>query len=156
MTCGTCQGVCWVCEAHPDRPWGSGHPNACKCGGTGMPCPACNEPKTTSARRCHRTSRRILIVTRDQCTNRRRKFQRAYTLRCASPRRIDVRHPVATCMASRYCDAAKGSPPSVPTELPEGPADAARSAGPVRVKCSRCLPIRFSGVLVGSSVTPIT
>jgi hypothetical protein len=45
MTCGTCKGTRWVCEDHPDRPWGGGHPNACQCGGAGMPCPTCNDPK---------------------------------------------------------------------------------------------------------------
>jgi len=44
MNCGTCQGARWVCEDHPDRPWGSNHPSACRCGGAGMPCPVCNEP----------------------------------------------------------------------------------------------------------------
>jgi hypothetical protein len=42
MICGTCQGARWVCEDHPDRPWGSTHPNGCRCGGAGMPCPVCN------------------------------------------------------------------------------------------------------------------
>jgi hypothetical protein len=32
----------WVCENHPDRPWGSGHGECC--GAAGMPCPDCNEP----------------------------------------------------------------------------------------------------------------
>jgi hypothetical protein len=32
----------WVCESHPAMPWDG--PNACSCGGAGMPCPACNEP----------------------------------------------------------------------------------------------------------------
>jgi hypothetical protein len=45
MTCKTCADTRWVCEEHPRRPWGSGHPNACQCGGAGMPCPDCNEPK---------------------------------------------------------------------------------------------------------------
>lgn len=45
MTCKTCEDTRWVCEDHPDRPWGSNHPNACRCGGAGMPCPVCNEPK---------------------------------------------------------------------------------------------------------------
>jgi len=34
----------WVCEAHADRPWND-HPNACRCGEPGMPCPVCNVPE---------------------------------------------------------------------------------------------------------------
>jgi hypothetical protein len=45
MMCKTCHDTRWVCEEHPGRPWGSGDPNACQCGGAGIPCPACNEPK---------------------------------------------------------------------------------------------------------------
>jgi hypothetical protein len=45
MTCKTCGDTRWVCEDQPDRPWGSGNPNACQCGEPGMPCPDCNEPK---------------------------------------------------------------------------------------------------------------
>jgi hypothetical protein len=44
MTCKTCGDTRWVCEAHADRPWND-HPNACRCGEPGMPCPDCNEPK---------------------------------------------------------------------------------------------------------------
>ena len=44
MICGTCQGARWVCEDHPDRPWGNSHPNSCRCGGAGMPCRVCNVP----------------------------------------------------------------------------------------------------------------
>jgi hypothetical protein len=29
---------------HENRPWGD-HPNACACGGAGMPCLLCNQPK---------------------------------------------------------------------------------------------------------------
>jgi hypothetical protein len=45
MICGTCQGARWVCEDHPDQPWGSDYPGACRCGGAGMPCPVCNGSK---------------------------------------------------------------------------------------------------------------
>lgn len=38
--CPTCKGQRWVCEAHPDRPWGG--PEGCKCDAPGMPCPTCN------------------------------------------------------------------------------------------------------------------
>lgn len=47
MTCTNCHDVLWVCESHPDRPWGDdaddGTPD-CDCGNCGMPCPACNVP----------------------------------------------------------------------------------------------------------------
>jgi len=53
MTCRTCNGTRWVCEEHPDRPWGGlccKRPDgadicehgACHCGGAGDPCPSCN------------------------------------------------------------------------------------------------------------------
>jgi hypothetical protein len=35
-----CADTGWVCEVHPDKPWNG--PNACDCGGAGMPCLACN------------------------------------------------------------------------------------------------------------------
>ena len=44
MICANCQGTRWVCEAHADGPWND-HPNACRCGEPGMPCPVCNVPK---------------------------------------------------------------------------------------------------------------
>jgi hypothetical protein len=44
MTCTTCQGARWVCEAHADRPWND-HPNACRYGEPGMPCLLCNAPQ---------------------------------------------------------------------------------------------------------------
>lgn len=37
--CPGCGGERWVCEDHPDRPWGEGE--GC-CGGAGAPCPVCN------------------------------------------------------------------------------------------------------------------
>lgn len=43
--CSTCNGTEWVCEFHPDKPWGdqpNSGPNACHCGGAGKPCPECN------------------------------------------------------------------------------------------------------------------
>jgi hypothetical protein len=40
MTCPYCDGLLWVCEAHPDQPWLGRH--ACICGASGMPCPICN------------------------------------------------------------------------------------------------------------------
>src|SRR6185503_2144772 len=48
--CPKCLDARWVCESHPDRPWGemSGSPSACSCGGAGMPCPACNEGRSLS------------------------------------------------------------------------------------------------------------
>lgn len=38
MSCEICLGELWVCENHPEMPWGEGE--EC-CGGAGMPCP-CN------------------------------------------------------------------------------------------------------------------
>jgi hypothetical protein len=35
-----CNGARWVCEAHPDRPWGI--TGECGCGEPGMPCAFCN------------------------------------------------------------------------------------------------------------------
>jgi hypothetical protein len=40
VKCARCLDTCWVCEVHDDRPWDG--PNACFCGGAGMPCPNCN------------------------------------------------------------------------------------------------------------------
>jgi hypothetical protein len=40
-TCEECRDARWVCESHPDRPWGDGK-GACACGAAGMPCPKCN------------------------------------------------------------------------------------------------------------------
>lgn len=36
--CANCDGEGWVCENHPEVPWGEG--DGC-CGGAGMPC-VCN------------------------------------------------------------------------------------------------------------------
>jgi hypothetical protein len=42
--CPVCDDTGWVCEAHPDLPWGffSDRADACQCGGGGMSCPVCN------------------------------------------------------------------------------------------------------------------
>jgi hypothetical protein len=40
MKCDCCEDCGWVCENHPEKPWGGEH--ACGCGGAGMPCPNCN------------------------------------------------------------------------------------------------------------------
>lgn len=37
--CANCDNEQWVCEDHPEVPWGNG--NGC-CGGAGMPC-SCNQ-----------------------------------------------------------------------------------------------------------------
>jgi hypothetical protein len=39
-TCTRCDDCRWVCEAHPDRPWGG--PHACACHAAGVPRPICN------------------------------------------------------------------------------------------------------------------
>ena len=41
--CRNCANCGWVCENHPDRPWGglSANPYACECG-AGAPCGVCN------------------------------------------------------------------------------------------------------------------
>jgi hypothetical protein len=43
MNCTVCGDARWVCENHPDKPWGdaSDRADACDCG-AGAPCPACN------------------------------------------------------------------------------------------------------------------
>lgn len=43
-TCRNCDGTGWVCEGHPDKPWGgaSKHAGACECG-AGAPCRVCND-----------------------------------------------------------------------------------------------------------------
>ena len=38
--CQACEDCFWVCENHDDKPWNG--PNACPCGGAGMPCLLCN------------------------------------------------------------------------------------------------------------------
>ena len=42
--CSICRGARWVCEDHTDKLWdgASDAPEACHCGGAGVPCPACN------------------------------------------------------------------------------------------------------------------
>jgi hypothetical protein len=45
MKCALCEDGGWVCENHPERPWGGSH--ACQCGGAGMPCPECNPNQTS-------------------------------------------------------------------------------------------------------------
>jgi hypothetical protein len=40
--CHRCEDARWVCENHPNKPWGGKENN---CGGAGMPCPDCNHPK---------------------------------------------------------------------------------------------------------------
>ena len=42
MTCSVCMETFWVCENHPAKPWDG--PDACGCGGAGMPCLVCNVP----------------------------------------------------------------------------------------------------------------
>jgi len=39
--CQRCYGARWVCEVHPNEPWGGDHSK--RCDGAGMPCPDCNE-----------------------------------------------------------------------------------------------------------------
>ena len=39
--CARCANERWVCEAHPERPWGGEHD--CRCGAPGSPCPVCNK-----------------------------------------------------------------------------------------------------------------
>src|SRR5258708_5572860 len=34
--CAVCREARWVCEVHPERPWGS--VDGCRCGAPGMPC----------------------------------------------------------------------------------------------------------------------
>lgn len=43
MICKTCDGIGWVCEAHPD--WPCDGPRAYPCDGPGAPCPRCNVPE---------------------------------------------------------------------------------------------------------------
>ena len=43
VKCQRCRVVRWVCENHPDKPWDRDHERTC--GGAGMPCPDCNEPR---------------------------------------------------------------------------------------------------------------
>lgn len=38
VVCDKCADYGWVCEDHPDKPWESGTPSDCKCGGAGAPC----------------------------------------------------------------------------------------------------------------------
>jgi hypothetical protein len=42
--CAFCDNTGWMCEDHPEKPWGgfSRRSDACHCGGAGMPCPYCN------------------------------------------------------------------------------------------------------------------
>jgi hypothetical protein len=40
VPCRRCDSSRWVCEVHPERPWGG--PHACGCDAAGMPCPDCN------------------------------------------------------------------------------------------------------------------
>jgi hypothetical protein len=48
VRCEVCDDTGWVCENHPDRPsdcGGSKRLDVCICGGAGMPCLECNQPK---------------------------------------------------------------------------------------------------------------
>lgn len=38
VICIRCLGQEWVCEAHPNKPWGTGTVHDCSCGEPGMPC----------------------------------------------------------------------------------------------------------------------
>ncbi len=40
MTCPLCKGIGWVCERHPDRPFGGS--SGCTSGCGEIPCRACN------------------------------------------------------------------------------------------------------------------
>ena len=79
MTCKNYEDTRWVCEDHPNRPWGSGRPNACRCGGAGMPCPVCNEPKEEATGNAARTSRLTLIATTGRCTESLKKMCGRFT-----------------------------------------------------------------------------
>ncbi len=54
--CANCEGIGWVCENHPDRPWeGLSAPGeGCDCG-AGAPCPVC-QPAMALSGRLDRTS----------------------------------------------------------------------------------------------------
>jgi hypothetical protein len=64
--CPVCDDTGWVCEAHPDPPWGffSDRADACQCGGAGMPCTACNP---SDAEQPPDMSRTGLIVEDSDC-----------------------------------------------------------------------------------------
>jgi hypothetical protein len=40
--CPNCDDTRWMCEAHPDRPWGADSKRARDHGEPGMPCEACD------------------------------------------------------------------------------------------------------------------
>lgn len=40
VPCPFCKDARWVCEAHPNKPWGI--EGECGCGEPGMPCRFCN------------------------------------------------------------------------------------------------------------------
>jgi hypothetical protein len=42
--CSSCSDSGYVCENHPDRPWGYLVADGCECGAAGMPCPECCSP----------------------------------------------------------------------------------------------------------------
>jgi hypothetical protein len=42
MTCVQCHDERWVCENHPDTPWGI-FAEDCFCAAPGAPCPSCND-----------------------------------------------------------------------------------------------------------------
>ena len=50
MACPRCDHTGWVCETHPDRPWGavSAGATACGCGG-GTLCPCAADPRRRTA-----------------------------------------------------------------------------------------------------------
>lgn len=43
LKCTNCEDAAWVCENHPNKPWGGliDSPFVCECG-AGMPCGVCN------------------------------------------------------------------------------------------------------------------
>jgi hypothetical protein len=88
--CPACGDTGWVCEDHADRPWND-HPNACRCGGAGMPCLVCNQPKDGGARECQKISPLISIGTKRQ-----------YTGIALVPELRKVNGPFANCTRYRW------------------------------------------------------
>jgi hypothetical protein len=65
--CKLCCDAGWVCENHPDRPWGD-YPNGCECG-AGMPCRAVIGQTKASAHECRPASRQHWTATEARSTD---------------------------------------------------------------------------------------
>jgi hypothetical protein len=127
MICGTCQGARWVCEDHPDRPWGSTHPNGCRCGGAGMPCPVCNDQRTASEGSIARLNQCVELVGTFACA--------AISYRVSAIAPASCREPEALKMSGNDCPCNQPADTLEPPRHPGRGSIRASAAGHSRAIC---------------------